>query len=497
MSGKVWLVGAGPGSADLLTRKGERILKEAEVVLYDRLVDVSVLLLINEQAECIDVGKCSGYHKMSQEVVNELLCEKALEGKRVVRLKGGDPFVFGRGEEEIAVLRQKNIAYEVVPGVTSPIAVPECAGIPVTARGISSAFYVVTAHHRKQQTMGIDYQTLVALKDTTLIFLMGIGKVREITTGLLAAGKSPDCPTAVIQEGATSRQKVIYATLQELEKKVEEENITPPGIILVGEVCRFAQMFWSEDSLKKQKRRVIVTRPKDKNKQLIRLLGEEGLEVMEQPMISIGKVEAGQTIKALAEDITPTLLAFTSEPGVRYFFQTLQELKIDIRTLAHIEFAVIGEKTKEALRERGIMERILSSKPYGAQLGRELLEFVLKEERKHKIVVATPHNKKSECYAYLQKNGRRDVELMALPLYRTDNVTSRFFEWREQDIVTFTSASCVDGFAHNMKGDQLRYVQAVCIGKTTFAKALDYHMRAVMSKEATMESMVQCVLDLI
>ena len=249
MTGKVWLVGAGPGDLGLFTIKGLEVLQNAEVVVYDALIGDAVLTLISDRAEKINVGKRAGNHRMTQEQINRTLLEQALAGKRVVRLKGGDPFLFGRGGEELELLVENNIPYEIVPGVSSAFAVPAYNGIPVTHRDFTSSVHIITGHRRSSadaDSVGIDYEALVRTGGT-LIFLMGLSTLPVIMRGLLNAGISPEIPAAVLERGTTAGQRRVLATVSTLEEETERARIKAPAIIVVGEVCRLAESFsWVE-----------------------------------------------------------------------------------------------------------------------------------------------------------------------------------------------------------------------------------------------------------
>lgn len=235
-SGKVSLVGAGPGDPGLMTVRGLERLRQAEVVIYDRLVDENILKEANTKAEKIYVGKASSRHTLDQEAINRLLIEKAKEGKRVVRLKGGDPFVLGRGGEESEALRQKGIPFEVVPGVSSAVAVPAYAGIPVTHRGVASSFTVVTGHKASDQGEPcIAWDQLAAAADT-LVILMGMKNLPNIVDQLIQNNKPSSTPVAVITEGTTSRQRCVTGTLRDIVEKVKSENLNPPSVVVIGNV---------------------------------------------------------------------------------------------------------------------------------------------------------------------------------------------------------------------------------------------------------------------
>jgi uroporphyrinogen III methyltransferase/synthase len=237
-SGKVYLVGAGPGDPSLITVKGLACLKEADVVIYDRLVDESILSEARPEAEKIYVGKASNHHTLEQKMINHLLIQKAREGKVVVRLKGGDPFVLGRGGEEAQALAESDIPFEVVPGVSSAVAVPAYAGIPVTHRGVASSFTVVTGHKASEKgEPHIAWDKLSAGTDT-LVVLMGIGNLTYVVDQLIKNNKPPSTPVAVVTEGTTPRQRCVVGTLQDIVEKVKSENLKPPSVVVVGDVVQ-------------------------------------------------------------------------------------------------------------------------------------------------------------------------------------------------------------------------------------------------------------------
>ena len=246
MKGKVILVGAGPGDGGLITVKGLEALKSADVVVYDRLVGREILDMMPENAEKIDVGKASSNHKVPQNEINEILLNKALEGKTVVRLKGGDPFVFGRGGEELELLAERGVAFEVIPGVTSAVAAAAYAGIPVTHRDYASSLHIITGHAREGKELDIDFDALVRAGGT-LVFLMGVASMPRIVDGLLKAGMPGDTPAAMVEKGTRPDQRRCDATLATLPRRAAEMKIASPAIIIVGGVCALAEsLSWTD-----------------------------------------------------------------------------------------------------------------------------------------------------------------------------------------------------------------------------------------------------------
>ena len=261
-AGKVWLVGAGPGDIGLFTLKGMETLKNAQVVVYDSLVGQGVLSQIPAGVRLINVGKRASHHIMPQEQINQVLVDEAKKGYRVVRLKGGDPFLFGRGGEELELLTKEGIPYEVVPGVTSPLAVPAYNGIPVTHRNFCSSLHIITGHKKQGEAYDIDFDALVRTKGT-LVFLMGVTALPDICSSLLRAGMPGEMPAAVLQKGTTAGQKRIVATVSTLEEEVKRQGIETPAIIVVGEVCSLADTFGWYEKLPLAGYKVLVTRPRE------------------------------------------------------------------------------------------------------------------------------------------------------------------------------------------------------------------------------------------
>ena len=261
MPGKVTLVGAGPGDPGLLTRKGLEALERADVVVYDRLVSPAILALMPEGAVKINVGKEASRHPVPQEQINRILLEQAQQGHNVVRLKGGDPFLFGRGGEELELLAEHRIPFEEVPGITSAIAAPAYGGIPVTHRDCCSSLHIVTGHQRAGKELAIDFEALVRTGGT-LVFLMGVSALPTICAGLLDAGMAPDTPAAVVERGTTPAQRRVSASLAELPRAAEAAAVQSPAVIVVGGVCALADQFDWFDHLPLKGKRVVVTRPR-------------------------------------------------------------------------------------------------------------------------------------------------------------------------------------------------------------------------------------------
>lgn len=497
MTGKVWLVGAGPGDVGLFTIKGKQVLEEAEVVVYDSLVGDGVLAMVPANARLINVGKRAGHHLMKQEMINQVLLEEAQKGYRVVRLKGGDPFLFGRGGEELELLSEHGIPYEVVPGVTSCIAVPAYNGIPVTHRDYCSSVHVITGHKKAGQSYNIDFEALVRTGGT-LVFLMGVTALEDICNNLMAAGMDPSVPAAILQQGTTAGQKRIVATVGTLKAEVDRQGILTPAIIVVGGVCEVADRFAWYEKLPLAGCKVLVTRPKELISQMADRLRKQGAEVLELPAIALSPVEDQSRVRECLERLdTYQWLAFTSPSGVKIFFELLHKYGKDIRALGNTKIAAIGKGTKKELEQRGIYPDLMPEIFDGASLGRKMAECC---EENSRILIPRAAIGNREIMQELSV--RKDLVVDDLATYETSYETQELideagaFERGEIDYAVFTSASTVRGFVNALPGLDYSVVKAVCIGKQTCAQAETYGMTTYVAKEASIDSLVELVIQL-
>ena len=354
MKGKVYLIGAGCGKYDLITLRGKQRLSECDVVVYDSLVDRRLLSFAREGAELVSVGKRAGRKSEKQENINEILVQKALSGKSVARLKGGDPFVFGRGGEEIQALAENGIEFELIPGITSSVAVPELAGIPVTHRRVSRGFHVITGH-TAEDILPENMSALAKEKDT-LVFLMGFHKLREIAGELVANGKSANTPAAVISEGCTAGQRVVRGTLGEIADLSESAGMNSPAVIVIGETAGFD--FSKTIRLPMDNTTISVVGTEGFIERANERLSRLGADVNGIPLVRISenRERLSEAVCALSDY---DALAFTSANGVRAFFDALSRNRTDIRTLSAKRFAVIGSATAAALEKHGIFADIV------------------------------------------------------------------------------------------------------------------------------------------
>lgn len=490
--GKVWLVGAGPGDPGLLTLKGRAVLNRAEVVVYDRLAGDGVLAMIPAGAVRIDAGKSAGNHPLPQEEINRLLIRYAAEGKRVVRLKGGDPFLFGRGGEEAEALCDAGIPYEVVPGVTAASAVPAYFGIPATHRREASSLHLITAHRKKGGEKPVDYKALASLgPEATLVFFMGTGVLEELCTGLIGAGMPPDTPAALLMKGTSSRQRKVVAELDSLPRLADQCGLETPGLVVVGSVCRLSETLSWVEKRPLHGARVFVTRPRDKGSVLSERLSELGAEVVEIPALRTEILEpSDDSFWSLERLQTYNWIVFSSPVGAEAFFQFLRRERIDIRALSGPRFATVGEKTRNALEDKGVIVECCPEEFNGQALAKVLLPRLSREDR---VLALTPQNRESAVVSALRAKG---VLCDTVAVYRTVLEEGGFFPqlW-PGDYAAFASASAVEGFAEMAGGQPLSGLKAVCIGKQTAAAAKRFGMAAVISETETVNSMIDRLVE--
>lgn len=497
MQGKVYLVGAGPSDPGLFTRRGEEILKRAEVVVYDALVGQGVLGMIPREAKLINVGKRASHHTMKQEEINRVLVREAKAGRLVVRLKGGDPFLFGRGGEELELLVKEQIPFEVVPGVTSALSVPAYCGIPVTHRDYCSSLHIVTGHKRAEKEYDIDFEALVRIGGT-LVFLMGVTALEDICEGLLAAGMRADMPAAVLQKGTTAAQKKIVATVADLVEEVRRQGVETPAIIVVGEVCGLAEAFSWQEKKPLFGKKILVTRPRELISEMAARLREQGAEVLELPAIRIAPRECAGEIQDALEHLSAfDWLAFTSPSGVRVFFEDMKKCRMDVRRLASLKLAVLGSGTKKELEKYGCYADLMPQQAYAEELGRALAKECRGGE---KILLFRAAAGSTELVEELKKTpGITAVDLAA---YDTVYEMSPLIDVRAEfengqiDYAVFTSASTVKGFKESVPGLDFAKVRAVCIGRKTRAAAEELGMETFMAEEPSMEAVVRLVEEL-
>ncbi|MGB9661042.1 MAG: uroporphyrinogen-III C-methyltransferase [Moorellaceae bacterium] len=497
--GIVYLVGAGPGDAGLLTLRGKNCLAEAEVVVYDRLVNPEILRFAGEHCEKIYVGKTPGRHAWEQEEINALLIKLAREGKKVVRLKGGDPFIFGRGGEEALALREAGIEFEVVPGVTSAVAVPAYAGIPVTHRGLASTVAIITGNEDPDKGESqIHWKELAGSADT-LIFLMGMANLSHIVAQLLLHGRSPDTPVALIRWGSRAEQETLVGSLVDIEAKAQRASFTNPAIIVVGQVVTLRQKlaWWERKPL--FGRRIIVTRPGLPGESMAGRLEALGAEVMRVPAITIAPPTNWEPLdKALESLETFHWIIFTSANGVRHFWERMSARAVDVRRLAGVRLAAIGPATARALAERGLLADYVPQEYVAEAIVKELET----EVRDQKILLPRADMARPLLAEELRKRGAEVVEVTA---YRTlkgqadGEEVRRLLAAKRISAVTFTSSSTVRHFLEIIGPEAvplLHYTEIACIGPITAAAARQAGLKVtIVARKYTEEGLIAALVE--
>ncbi len=453
----VYLVGAGPGDPGLITTRGLALVRSADVLVYDRLAAPELVAEAPEGCELIYAGKGPSNHAMSQDEINACLVEHGATGRRVVRLKGGDPFVFGRGSEEAEALRAAGVEYEVVPGITSAIAVPAYAGIPVTHRGLATHFTVVTGH--EDPTKGrdeTDWESL-ARAGGTLVILMGVGGLPDIVERLIAGGRPADTPAAVINRGTTAAQTVVRGTLATIV--ADAAGMRPPAITVVGAVAAMRDVIAWAERRPLHGLTVGVTRARAQASDLVRRLRDLGAGVVEAPVIRIEPI-AGPPIDP--EDYDLVCLTSPNSPAL-----FLQRIGGDARRLAGVDIAAIGPGTAAAIRAIGILPDVVAERA----VAEGLLEAIGDRAAGRRVLVARAEEARDTLPDGLRATGAAAVDV--IPLYRTVPEVPPGPDALGVDLVTFTSSSTVRFFATAFAGRALREIRGVSIGPVTSATMRD------------------------
>jgi uroporphyrinogen III methyltransferase / synthase len=466
MTGKVFLVGAGPGDPALLTLRAAELIASADFIAIDALVSQDIADRVPATAEVVYVGKRAGVHTLPQEKINQLLIDEAKKGKRVVRLKGGDPFVFGRGGEEAEELVAAGVAFEIVPGISSAIAGPTYAGIPVTHRSYATSLTLVTGHEAGGST-GIKWEALAQL-DGTIVFMMGFGNLSTIAQKLIEHGVSLDRPIAVISKATTPEQRTVAGTLATIEAKVVAADLPTPALIVVGDVVKMHDVInWFETKPLFGKR-IVVTRAREQVSDLKRLFQESGATVIEFPTIAIVPPESFESLD-LAVDARFDWLVFTSTNGVTAFFERLFAKGKDVRALAGVRVACVGDTTAAALRAVGLAPDLVPEK----FMSSALIPHFGDDQKGVRIAVVRAAEGREELIEEMRRRGA-DVHLAVA--YRNVPIAANADELHDIDVVTFTSASTVDNFFNAIGAQSLDGALLASIGPMT-SEAIRKHGR--------------------
>lgn len=481
MLGKVFLIGMGPGDFDLVSLKAVKAINRCDILIYDRLVNKEFLRL-NSHAELIYVGKEAGNHTMKQEDINSLLIQKAKEGLVVGRLKGGDPFVFGRGGEEALELNKHRIECEVIPGITSAISVPMYAGIPVTHRGVATSFHVITGHENTNDNKAdYEWEALARLKGT-LVFLMGVENLDMIIRNLIKHNKNPQTPVAVIMNGTRENQKDVFGNLVDIVEKCKQNNIKSPSIIIIGDVVSLAKGIKYSEVKPLDNVSIVSTRPYDKSHELIQRLKNKGARVYNYPCIEIKGID----LELLDSHVSSySSIVFSSTYGVKYLIENMKKNRIDIRNIKGKLFGV-GQSIKEQLESYGLYGCIIPD-DYNSN---NLIDILQNQLSTNDKVLIVSGNTGSKDFSKELDN----IQVDYLEVYKTLEGNSDVFE-KNVDIIVFTSPSCVRGFVSSTKSLDYKEKVVVCIGESTSKEAQkEGFYKVLIPENATISKIQECIL---
>lgn len=467
--GKVYIIGAGPGDPGLITLRGVECLKRSDVVVYDYLVSQEILNYARSDARLIYVGKKGGDHTVSQEKLNQILVREASEGCVVARLKGGDPFIFGRGGEEAEVLSNADIPFEIIPGVTSAIAAPAYAGIPLTHRKFASSVTLITGH--EDPTKGessIDWENLSIAG--TLVFLMGIKNLPHIVDSLVNHGRDADTPVALVRWGTTPDQETVTGTLKNIVATAKERNIMPPAVFVVGDVVTLREELGWFEKKPLFGRGIVVTRPKEQAEEFTSLLSEKGARVILFPTIKIVPPESFYELdRAIGRIETYDWAVFTSANGVKFFFDRFREQGRDIRDLKGVRICTIGPATASALEKYGITVDIVPEEYISDGVVKAFREYDMTNKQ---MLLPRAEIARDVIPEGLAKLG---AQVDVVTAYRTapsgldKKELLDLMEQKKVDVITFTSPSTITNFI-NIIGKDVRlpeYIKIACIGPVT------------------------------
>jgi uroporphyrinogen III methyltransferase/synthase len=501
-SGKVFLVGAGPGAVDLITLRGAEILGRAQVVVYDNLVNPGLLRLAPSSAQLIYAGKRGGAHNdLEQAEINAMLIAHARNGKAVVRLKGGDPFIFGRGGEEAEALAAAGVAFEVVPGVTSATAAPAFAGIPLTHRDYGSFVAFVTGHEDERKgASSVPWDDLARAANPrgTIVILMGTARLRSILKRLLDTGLPANTPAAAIQWGTVANQKTVASTLDALADEVERAKLGAPAVVVVGQCADLrAQLKWAE-RMPLFGRRIVITRASDKASPFARELRALGAEVIEFPTIETGAPDSYAVLDAQIARIDAfDWIIFTSATGVEAFIARLRTLRTDLRAMGKARIAAIGPATADALKIHALTVDAIPSE----YRGEAIVDAIGADKiRGARILIPRAQVARETLPTMLRERGA--TEVIVAPAYKTIAPSGAALDRTQQalsasgyDLIAFTSSSTASNFA-DIAGKPSPGTKAAAIGPITAATAEKLGFEVVVKpREYTVPALVDAIRD--
>ena len=484
---KAYIIGTGPGDEELLTLKAKRVINECTAVLYDRLVSNNILNYLNEDCEIYYCGKETGAHYKTQEEINDMIVKLAKEGHIVGRIKGGDPYVFGRGGEEVIACREAGIEFEVIPGVTSPIAVLNYAGIPITHRGIAQSFHIVTGMSAKD--LNVNYEAL-AKENGTLVFMMGLSNIDRITSELIKYGKDRNTKAAVVMRGTSSKQKKVIGNLENIGDKAREANLQSPCIIVIGDVVSLEnELSWYENKPLFGKN-ICITRSKEQSKDLKIELKKLGAEVTEINSIVIK--DTSDKLDSIKDDLSIfDHILFTSVNGVNKFFDYLVKEKIDVRNIK-AKISSIGKATTKALEMRGIIPFKTSREFVGEKLFDTIKPFVKEGDR-----ILIPSSSKSRPFLAeeLKKLGAIVTKINVYDVTKGEVKNTKAFD--EVDAILFTSPSTFENMKEMVGLDKIKEKICIAIGPITNKALNESGVNSFVCKEHSQEGFLKEIKDIL
>ena len=494
---KVYLVGSGPGDEYLLTRKGELLLKSCDCLVYDRLIPPELVRMIPDTAAKIYVGKAASDHAMAQDDINQLLVDLTSKYQKIVRLKGGDPYVFGRGGEEGAVLKANNVAFEVVPGISSSIGGLAYAGIPITHRDYASSFHVLTGHF-KDDSLDHDW-SIVSKLEGTLVFLMSIANISYICNQLVKNGKDGKTPVAVVSKAASVDQRVYEATLETAETDLPHGQIASPALLVVGKVVEMRDTLNWFESMPLFGKRILVTRSSQQASRFSLMLQELGAKVIELPMIEFEDLNDAELADSIHSLSAYSHLWFTSENAIKRFMTALFDQGKDVRALSHLKILAIGSQTSKWLKTYGILPDFMPEN-FTQEGIIECMESILTEN--DNVLLPTAEKARPLLSDWLAQKCQHKT----LHIYKTVPSESTLYMddlksllETQIDIVTFTSGSTVENFDAFMKKHSLKLnpkARIASIGPITSEtlKSMDYPI-AIESNPHTLDALVNAICE--
>ncbi len=490
--GIVYLIGAGPGDPELITVKGNQLLSECDAVIYDNLVPQELIIALPPDIEKHYVGKKAGKHTLPQDKINELMVELAKHGKTVARLKGGDPYIFGRGGEEARYLEEHGIKFEIIPGVTAGAAGPAYAGIPCTDRSLASYVVFATGHKADEKdSSSVPWEWLAKSKNGTIVIYMGVGEFAAIASILIANGMSPDTPAAVIERGTLPSQRVITSTLNKLPEQALAINIKPPAIFVIGDVVNLQKHLTWIDNRPLLGARIMVCRPADQAQPMYQSLRKLGAEVLPYPTIATKRhidetawQAFGRIIKKSTND---NWLVFTSENGVRYFIEQFMSRYSDIRHLGNFKIAAVGFGTERELNEYSLKADFIPTKATTEFLAKEMAESLNLENAS--VIRVRGNLADDRIEKALAKAGANVIPIQIYHTYYPewpDGFKENLFEY-PPNVIIFTSGSSVKGLYEILNKDEIDTLmanaKAVSIGPETTKMIQSFGIKVTIEAE--------------